>query len=144
IASAGTANGLFTVKIWDAQTGDEVFKLPTGPLEYAAVAFSPKGGRYVVTGRADGNVQVWDAQPSPQAKLVNTLGSHGRTAIRAVVFGPDGRYLAPDSNDGVVNPWDAPRLDEKQQARHTLHARSPGVPCLNMAFSPDGRRLATG
>ncbi|HKB40301.1 MAG TPA: WD40 repeat domain-containing protein, partial [Gemmataceae bacterium] len=133
-----------TVKIWDAQTGDEVFKLPTGPLEYQTVAFSPKSGRFLVTGRADGKVQVWDAQPSPEAKLVSTLDSHGRTAIRAVVFSPDGRHLASASHDGVVKLWDATRLDQKQDARQTLQARSPVVPCLNVAFSPDGRRLATG
>ena len=39
--------------------------------------------------------------------------------------------------------WDATRLDQKQDARHTLSARVPG-PSVNVAFSPDGRRLATG
>src|SRR4029077_9879804 len=35
------------------------------------------------------------------------------------------------------------RLDEEQGAPRTLHARVPGA-SLNVAFSPDGRRLATG
>src|SRR5207248_8896537 len=35
------------------------------------------------------------------------------------------------------------RLNEKQEAYRTLSARVPGQ-CLNVAFSPDGRRLVTG
>jgi WD40 repeat protein len=42
-----------------------------------------------------------------------------------------------------VKLWDAMRLNEKQEPRLTLPARVPG-PCVNVAFSPDGRRLATG
>src|SRR5262249_18393949 len=45
--------------------------------------------------------------------------------------------------DGIVKLWDAKRLNERQQPRHTLQTRVPG-PSLNVAFSPDGRRLATG
>ena len=60
-----------------------------------------------------------------------------------MVFSRDGKHLASASNDGVVKLWDATRLDEKQDARHTLRARVRGQ-CLNVAFSPDGRRLATG
>ena len=53
IASAGQDGELLTVKVWDAQTGRQVFELPRGPEEYFAVAFSPDG-RYLVTGRAKG------------------------------------------------------------------------------------------
>jgi WD40 repeat protein len=47
-----------------------------------------------------------------------------------------------------VKLWDAKRLDkqcldEKKKPRHILHARVAG-PSLSVAFSPDGRRLATG
>src|SRR5262249_24035808 len=57
-------------------------------------------------------------------------------------------HLASASTDGIVELWDAKRLDknnldEKQEARRTLRARVVG-PGLNIAFSPDGLRLATG
>src|SRR5262249_48721949 len=54
-----------------------------------------------------------------------------------------GEHLASASSDGIVKLWDATRLNEKQEARLTLRARVPG-PSANVAFSPDGRRLATG
>ncbi|MGD9853849.1 MAG: WD40 repeat domain-containing serine/threonine protein kinase [Planctomycetaceae bacterium] len=137
IASAGADDGLFTVKVWDALSGQQVFALPAGP-EYFAVAFSPDG-RSLVTGRPNGSVQVWDARTGEE---VGTLGAHER-AIRGVVFSPDGRRLASASADGLVKLWDATRLDEPQEPLRTLSARVHG-PCLNVAFTSDGRRLATG
>jgi WD40 repeat protein len=137
IASAGSDGGLMTVKVWDAQSGQEVFALPAGP-EYFAVAFSPDS-RYIVTGRANRTVQVWDA---PTGKEVHTLGAHDRV-VRGIVFSSDGRHLASASADGIVKVWDATRLTEKQEPRYSLSARVHG-PSLNVAFSPDGRRVATG
>jgi WD40 repeat protein/serine/threonine protein kinase len=138
IAAAGGNGALFTVKVWDVQTQREVFPELPGGSEFYAVAFSPDG-RYLVTGRQDRTVQVWDARTG---KPVGTLGTHERE-IRGLVFSRVGGHLASASGDGVVKLWDATRLDEKQEARHTLSARVPGQ-CLNVAFSRDGRRLATG
>jgi WD40 repeat protein len=42
-----------------------------------------------------------------------------------------------------VKIWDAKRLDQIQQPHRIFQARVPG-PYLNVAFSPDGQRLATG
>jgi WD40 repeat protein len=61
-----------------------------------------------------------------------------------VVFSADGNHLASASGDGQVKLWDATRLDKEQEPRlPPLPARVPG-PCLNVAFSPDSRRLASG
>ncbi|HKB42065.1 MAG TPA: protein kinase, partial [Gemmataceae bacterium] len=81
IASAGQDGEQITVKVWDARSRRKVFELPPGREEYLAVAFSP-GGRYLVTGRANGAVQVWDARTGDP---VGTLGTHERQArVRGV------------------------------------------------------------
>src|SRR5262249_31315907 len=114
-----------------------------GAPEFFAAAFHPDG-RYLVTGRANGKIQVWDARTGEE---VGTLGTHKR-AVRGVVFSPDGKHLASASADGAVKLWDATRLDKKDLEREQesrlppLPARVP-VQCLNVAFSPDSRRLAT-
>jgi WD40 repeat protein len=75
------------------------------------------------------------------------LGTHDQD-IRGIVFSRVGGHLATASGDGEVKLWDVTRLDKeyldgKPAPRHTLPARTPG-PSVNMAFSPDGKRLAAG
>jgi len=139
IASAGSAHGQFSLTIWDATTGAEVCTLqPPGRVEFFAAAFSPDG-RHLVTGRRDRTVHVWDAN---DGRSIRPLGTHDGP-IRAVVFSPDGRHLATTSADGEVKLWDATRLGEKQEPNkppRTVRAHSPGVG-VNVAFSPDGKRL---
>jgi WD40 repeat protein len=60
-----------------------------------------------------------------------------------VVFSRKGGHLATVCGDGKVKLWDAKRLEEKQEPRLTLQTRVPG-PSVNVAFSPDGLKLATG
>jgi WD40 repeat protein/serine/threonine protein kinase len=142
IATAGSDGRKQAVKVWDASDGRvhyEIFvgrNTSAGP--YQAVAFSPDG-RYLVTGKLEGTVQVWDAETGRE---ISTLDTHDRE-IRGVAFSRKGGHLATASGDGTVKLWDATRLDEKQDARLTLRARVAG-PGLSVAFSPDGLRLATG
>jgi WD40 repeat protein len=66
-----------------------------------------------------------------------------------VVFSKGGEHLASASSDGIVKLWDAKRLD-KQHLDGKPEPRIPPIqarvagPGLSVAFSPDGRRLATG
>jgi WD40 repeat protein/serine/threonine protein kinase len=145
IASAHGSGDQFTVQVWKPQNDQreqgEEFSLPVGG-EYTAAAFSTDG-RFLVTGRGSGKVQVWDAR---DGRYIGELGAH-LGPIRGVVFSPDGRYLASASADGKVNLWDATRLVETEktelQPLHPFHVHSP-VLCVNAAFSPDGKRIAIG
>ncbi|SIO58316.1 WD40 repeat [Singulisphaera sp. GP187] len=144
VASAGAEGGLFTVKVWDPQTGREDFTLPDailGALEFFSVIYSPEpDSRYLVTGRGNGTVQVWDGRNG--RPVGPPLGTH-RRPVRRLVFSPDRRHLASVSDLGEVKLWDATRLEETQDARLILTVGVRGQ-WLNVAFSPDSQRLATG
>jgi WD40 repeat protein len=143
IAAALWDGGPHSVRVWEARDGQECFPLPP-TSGCVAVAFSPDGC-HLVAGKANGAVQVWDAGTGAP---VGTLGTHKRE-IRGVAFSRDGAHLASASSDGEVKLWDAKRLSELRSGGkldpriRPILARVPG-PSLNVAFSPDGRWLATG
>ena len=101
--------------------------------------------KHLVTGQQDGTIRFWDADTGRELGM---LGNHGNP-LRGVAFSRDGRHLASASVSGDIKLWDAIRLDEqhldgKAKSPRALDAGiSPGV-CLNLAFSPDGRFLASG
>src|SRR5262245_14413175 len=92
IAAAGSEGRRHTVRVWDAETKQELFAISAGPdhfsLPFQAVAFSPDG-RYLVTGKADGALQIWDAGTGAPA---GTLGTHDR-AVRGVVVSRGRQHL---------------------------------------------------
>jgi eukaryotic-like serine/threonine-protein kinase len=137
IASAGFNGARFAVKVWESQTGHDVFSV-AAPAEVYAAEYSPDGRHLAMAGMGRA-IQVLDAD---SGRLLATLGTHARE-IRGLAFSRDGRHLASEGGDGEIKLWDGARLTDKQEPRVTLRARVPGQ-CLNVAFSPDGTRIATG
>src|SRR5262249_6037998 len=120
-----------TVKVWDAQTGQELLSLKKGA---SMVAYSPDGKR-LASGEGNGWVKVWDAQTSQE---LLTFKGHN-TEVTSVAFSPDGKRLASSSYDGTVKVWDA---QSGQKPVILVAAAASSV--ASVAFSPDGKRLASG
>jgi WD40 repeat protein/tRNA A-37 threonylcarbamoyl transferase component Bud32 len=138
IASAGADQ---TVRVWDAQTGQQLLALPGHTFPVNSVAFSPDGRR-IVSGAGNiargGEVKVWDAL---EGRQVFTLTRPG-FAVRSVAYSPDGRRIVSAGGNwgkpGEVKVWDA----DKGQPLLSLEGHRAPVTCV--AYSPDGRRIVSG
>ncbi|MBI1914769.1 MAG: protein kinase [Planctomycetes bacterium] len=122
-----------TLKVWDAQTGQQVLTLKghTGPV--SSVAFSADGKR-IVSGSGDQTVKVWDAHTGQEAL---TLKGH-TGPVSSVAFAADGKRIASGSVDQTVKVWDA------QTGQETLTLKGHTSPVYSVSFSPDGKRIASG
>jgi WD40 repeat protein/serine/threonine protein kinase len=130
-----------SVVVWDAQTGKALFTLTGHEAIVPCVAFSPDGER-LASASWDHTAKVWDVTPDrklrpKEGRLLLTLKGHDER-VNGVAFSPNGLLLATASEDKTVRTWDV-RSGEELLPRH-LHR---GL-VWSVAFSPDGKRIATG
>ncbi|MER0247258.1 caspase family protein [Streptomyces sp. HSW2009] len=110
--------------------------LPGSSQPILNLAFSPDS-EVLATSQRGGRVQLWDvSRPAvPRKAHAMELGS---SAVLA--FHPRKRLLAVQSTDGFT-VWDVADADEP---RRLAHRTVPRATAYTLAFSPDGRTVATG
>jgi WD40 repeat protein len=121
-----------TVKVWDAQTGQESLTLRGQTRPVYDVAWSPDGSR-LASAAEDNTVRVWDARTGQE---ILVFRGH-KELVDGVAWSPDGSRLASAAGDRTVKVWDA----KTGQEGLTLTGHTAGV--FVVAFSPDGSRLAS-
>jgi WD40 repeat protein/serine/threonine protein kinase len=101
-------------------------------------AFSPDG-QQIASSDQDGWVKVWNAQTGQKVLQFRAHKDHARI----VAFSPDGRRLATGGWDGWIKVWDAQALGPGRDARPSKTLEAPGGLVRHVAFSPDGKWLAS-
>lgn len=119
-----------TLKLWDADSGEELMTLKghTGTVE--ACAFSPDGQR-IVSASGDCSLKLWDAEIGNE---VATL-KH-KSWVNTCAFSPDGKRILSAGWD--IKLWDADSGEEIATIKG--HNRKVNA----CAFSPDGSRIVLG
>ena len=131
----------------------ELFRRPrwgptllAGPTRFQDIAFSADGDTLATAqglSVAAGDVRLWDVR---NGALVATLPvPHGVDGVHGLAFSPGGEFLAGTvtSPADLKSPWGIALWDlEGRTVRRTVRGQS--VRITTLAFSPDGKTLASG
>lgn len=124
-----------TVRIWDAQTGNNIQTLDVDMVTnertaFTSVDFCPDGKK-IVAALYTGYIVIWDII---EGKVMHKF-KHSSNPVWSVAYSPDGTMIVSASLDGDIKKWDAETGKLIRVAKG--HTGSVGK-CL---FSSDGKYL---
>ncbi len=126
-----------TIKIWQSDSGRELYTLPHSRSGWATgVAFNSTGA-WLASAGADGRVIIWDAATGRQRLSLSGAGAVNGLAVAA--GGNVTELLAAACADGQIRLW---QLDGSQATALPPLARQQG-PIYGVAVNPAGSQLAT-
>ncbi|BAY13587.1 serine/threonine-protein kinase [Calothrix sp. NIES-2098] len=147
-----TASDDRIIKLWDINQLQEICTLVGHSHAVKSVAFSPDG-HILASGSWDKTVKLWDVNTG---KEISTLTGH-QLQVSSVAFSPQGQLLASASFDRTICLWQLPTTEMLLKDRQAIGEFKNRPDCtlvgnlsghawavLTVAFSPDGKILATG
>ena len=125
-----------TARVWDAESGREVATLRGHQGNVQGLAFSPNSRLLATacTDKEDRSVRLWEIPTGQQVQYF----PGGEVGYWCVAFSPDGTQLAAGSTGRSVQVWEVATGRELRRLENEHR-----TDFLHVAFSPDGRRLAS-
>ena len=139
------ADGL-DIRLQDTGTGEEKMLLTGHTWGMHSVVLSPNGNT-LASGSEDTTIRLWDIHTGEHKK---TLNGHTQR-VYSVAFSPDGKTLASGSDDNTIRLWNVDTGETERiltghagefEGVDNGHSSVEGV--KSVAFSPDGKTLASG
>jgi WD40 repeat protein len=134
-------NGQITM--WDFAQGTAVWTAKPQRADILSLAFRGDGKILVASGGWNGVITFWDVSTGQKIKTISTH----QHAVHHVAFSPDDKTLASAGSDRSTNrgrPYGSVKLWDPDTGKE-LRSMSVGLTSINaLAFSPDGKILATG
>ena len=127
---AVTAGNDHHVRVWNWQTGAQLYQVIEEPERVYSVDVSPNGDA-ILTGGEDGLVRLYYAS----GDLQNTFPAH-QAAIHEVAFRPDGDAFASAGQDGTL------RVFHRSRGTESWHVEWPNQDVSALAYSPNSDFLA--
>jgi WD40 repeat protein len=121
-----------TVKVWNLETGEELFTLSGHSSYVQAVAVTADGNR-VISGSWDKTVKVWNLETE---KEEFTLKGHS-DSVNVVTVTADGKRIISGSSDKTVKVWNL-----ETGEKHTLSGHNSSVKAV--AVTADGNWVISG
>ncbi len=132
-----------TIYLWDVSTQKLVGSLLfPGRSGVTTLSYS-LDGKTLAVGYANGDIALWDTAKQQKSALLDTDSS----VVWTLAFSPDGRLLASGGCETPkINLWDVQTqtLLGSFDGHPRLDGRVPDSGVSSVAFSPDGKTIASG
>jgi WD40 repeat protein len=131
--SAKLASGSFdkTIKLWQIDTGKEIYTFADRLKGVFALAVSPDG-KYLASGSWNETIELWDLATGT---LLHNLTQH-KESVRSLAISPDSQTLISGSFDRTIVLWHLP--DGK-----AIETITDPEPIAAIALSPNGTFLVS-